>query len=134
MRRDESKTKMAKGKILVVDDDLMIRQLLSEELTDLGYDVETAENSGEAIYRLRRDDYDLILLDIRLLGMSGIKLYRVMEKTPQSLADRVIFITGDVMGEDTHKFLSDTKCSCITKPFHMAQLTKEINHILIQQA
>ncbi len=126
--------KTARGKILVVDDELIVRQLLNEELTQEGHEVAIAESSGEALYRLQRDKYDVILLDIKMCGMSGIGLYRLMEKMPQTLVNRIIFITGDVMGIDTHKFLSETEASYITKPFDMEQLKESINRILSQQS
>jgi CheY-like chemotaxis protein len=122
-----------RAKILVVDDESVVRQLLGEELTEEGHHVDTAESAGTALYRIQNVRYDLILLDIKLRGMSGIELYRLMEKMPQSLIDRIIFITGDVMGTDTQKFLSETEAPYISKPFNMEQLNKEINHILDQR-
>jgi CheY-like chemotaxis protein len=122
--------KATRARILVVDDELAIRQLLSEELTDEGHYVDTAESAGEALYKLQNNNYGLILLDVRLRGMSGIKLYQLMGKMPRRLAKRVVFITGDVIGTDTREFLSETKATYISKPFSVAQLRKDVNRML----
>ena len=74
--------------------------------------------------------YSLILLDIKMPGTSGIELYGRMQKIALSLAERVIFITGDVMGTDTEAFLSKTKAPYITKPFDVHQLKKKIERFL----
>jgi CheY-like chemotaxis protein len=136
----KSRGKAKKGtraRILVVDDEPEIRQLLSEELTNEGYHVDTTESAGEALYKLQNDNndnYDLVLLDVKLCGMSGSELYRLMGKMPQSLIKKVIFITGDVMGTDTQKFLSETKAPYVSKPFNMEQLNKEIDLMLGQES
>jgi PAS domain S-box-containing protein len=122
--------KVTRARILVVDDELAIRQLLSEELTDEGHYVDTAESAGEALYKLQNNNYDLILLDVKLRGMSGIKLYQFMGKMPRHLAKRVVFITGDVIGTDTRKFFLETKATYISKPFNVAQLRKDVNRML----
>jgi CheY-like chemotaxis protein len=58
--------------------------------------------------------------------------YRHLRKRARSLAKRVIFITGDVMGKDTWQFLRRTKAPYLTKPFDEEKLEKEINRILTQ--
>ncbi len=130
---DESE-RIAGGKILVVDDEPTILQFLNEELTDEGYEVETVDNAGNALEMIRSGKYDLILLDIKLPGMSGIELYKWMQKTRSSLARRVVFITGDVMGVDTKKFLSRTKAHYLAKPFDTEQLKTKINQLFTDGA
>lgn len=100
----EEPGKVTKAKILVVDNELIVRQLLSEELTEERYKVETAESNGEAFYRLKRDEYDVILLDIKLQGMTGIDLYRLLQKTSQQLLLTQVWIlsgASPLLGEDT---------------------------------
>jgi DNA-binding response OmpR family regulator len=84
--------------------------------------------------RLKSEDYDVILLDVKLPGISGIEIYKQLQKRAKSLVRRVIFITGDVMGKETMAFLSRTRAPYITKPFDTEQLKKEINRILSQQS
>jgi len=64
--------------------------------------------------------------------MSGIELYKNMQKTARSLASRVVFITGDAMAPDTMSFLSRTKAPYISKPFDIKKLKQTIKRILAQ--
>jgi DNA-binding LytR/AlgR family response regulator len=66
--------------------------------------------------------------------MSGIELYKYMQKAVKSLARRVVFITGDMMSKDTAAFLSRTKALYITKPFDAERLKEDINRILTEGA
>ena len=124
----------AGARILVVDDEPGVRQFLSRLLTDEGHEVETVDNARDALERLKKDRYNLILLDIKMPEMSGIELYKRIRKIAESLAKRVVFITGDVIGADTRSFLSRSKALYISKPFDTEQLKREINRILTTPA
>jgi len=65
-------------------------------------------------------------------GMSGIELYKNMQKISRTLSRRVVFITGDVISTDTRNFLSRTKAAHITKPFDIEKLVKDINRMLAE--
>ena len=70
-----------KEKILVVDDELSIRGLFEEVLSEAGYDVRLAENGERALDILQEEDINVIFLDLRLFGMNGIELCRNIRKT-----------------------------------------------------
>lgn len=118
------------AKILVVDDEPSILDFLKRLLTEEGYQVETVNRANKALERLGSKKYDLILLDIKMPGMSGIKLYHCVQEMDPALAQRIIFITGDVMEKTTRDFFAQTKMSYITKPFTIEQLKREINQML----
>ena len=125
---------LSRARILVVDDDTIVQGFLTAILTEEGHEVEIVDNGDDALERLDSGDYDVILLDVKLPGMSGIELYRYMQKALKSLARKVIFITGDVMSKDTMGFLSRTSAPYITKPFDAEQLKKGVDRILSQQS
>jgi PAS domain S-box-containing protein len=127
---DERPQKVHRARILVVDDEPSTLEFLSRLLTNEGHEVDTVTNAAEAFEMVKNKRYSLILLDIKMPGASGIELYGRMQKIAQSFAERVIFITGDIMGTDTEAFLSRTKAPYITKPFDVNQLKKEIEHFL----
>jgi CheY-like chemotaxis protein len=116
----------------VVDDEPAVRQLLSEVLTEEGHGVETVDNADDALEMISNRRYGLILLDIKMPGMTGIELYKRIQKIARSLGRRIVFITGDVIGTDTQEFLAKTNAHYINKPFDIKQLKKEVNHILAQ--
>jgi PAS domain S-box-containing protein len=126
----EKPPKAPRAKILVVDDEPSTLDFLSRLLTNEGHGVDTVSNAAEAFEMVKNKRYSLILLDIKMPGASGIELYGRMQKIAQSFAERVIFITGDIMGTDTEAFLSRTKAPYLTKPFDVNQLKKKIEHFL----
>ena len=96
---------MAGAKILVIDDEPIVRNFLSRLLADEGYLVETASHAEDALEMVMTNRYRLILLDIKMSGMSGIELYEHFQKMTPSVARRIVFVTSDVMGADTREFL-----------------------------
>ncbi|MBM4446650.1 MAG: response regulator, partial [Chloroflexi bacterium] len=86
--------------------------------------------AAEALKKIESQKYNLILADIKMPGMSGVTLYKRIQKIDKSLARRVVFITGDIMGADTEKFLSETKVAHIDKPFDAEQLSTEVKRAL----
>jgi len=99
-------------------------------LTGEGHKVETVDNAAEALKKIESRKYDLILVDIKMPGMSGVELYKRIQKIDKSLARRVVFMTGDVMGADTDKFLAEAKVAHIDKPFDAEQLSREVKRAL----
>ncbi len=111
-----------KGKILSVEDEPSIRQLCQRVLTSQGYQVDFAINGVAAESMLMKADYDLLLVDIKTPVMDGKQLYRYIKKRYPELADRVIFTTGDVIGDDTRDFLEQTGRPFLLKPFSPDEL------------
>ena len=71
-------------KILIVDDELGMREGCRRSLERYGYDVHTAENSSEGLRMLREEPYDLVLVDIIMPGMSGLELLdRIRQQDPK---------------------------------------------------
>src|SRR5216684_8866933 len=66
------------GRILVVDDDPQIRRVMRLTLTAQGYEVSDAKSGEEALERLNSEKYDLVLLDMNMSGMGGIKICRTL--------------------------------------------------------
>jgi PAS domain S-box-containing protein len=119
-----------KAKILVVDDEPVVRQLVTEVLTAEGHEVETTADGEDALNRIKNNGYSIILVDMKLPGISGGELYERVQMMAGPLAKRVVLITGDVMGADTEAFITRTKVPCITKPFDVKQLKAEIRRLL----
>jgi signal transduction histidine kinase/ActR/RegA family two-component response regulator/putative methionine-R-sulfoxide reductase with GAF domain len=132
--KESSKPKASRGaKILVVDDEATILELVDRLLTRQGYEVETAGDGAEAVKRVLQDEYDIILLDMLMPQKGGIDTYReIVERRPE-VASRVIFATGDLATEDTRAFLEETRAGYIAKPFDLAELTQAIKEMLEHQ-
>jgi CheY-like chemotaxis protein len=120
-----------KGRILVVDDEPGVRTLLGKVLTQSGHSVDTIGDASEGLDKLGAGViYDVILIDVRMPGMNGTEMYsRILEKMPE-MKNRIIFITGDVMGADIKVFLNQNKLPYLAKPFDIELLKKQIDVII----
>lgn len=83
---------MSKGKILVVDDEENIRLLLSEELSDEGYEVDTAANADECFQKFNKQKFDLVVLDIEMPGKNGIEIAGQLRKDQPGL--KIVLLTA----------------------------------------
>lgn len=126
----DDKVNAGRARILVVDDEPAILHLVKTVLEAEGHIVDTSNDSLSALEMIRSNRYNLILLDIKLPGMSGTELYKRIREIAGSLARRVVFITGDVMGSDTQNFISRNSAQYLAKPFTAEALSREVNRIL----
>ncbi len=118
-------------RILVVEDEPAISQVCLRVLTSERFEVDIAANGELAQAKLQeKDDYTLILIDIRTPVMNGKELYQwIKEKYPE-LTNGVIFTTGDVMGGDTQSFLELAGRPFLPKPFTPDELRTTVQQAL----
>ena len=80
--------------------------------------------------KLESTHYDIVLMDIRMPGMSGMELYaRVIGKHPE-FAGKVIFMTGDSSDRTTRTFLDENKLTFLAKPFDIQTLLEKVKGLL----
>jgi signal transduction histidine kinase/CheY-like chemotaxis protein len=125
--------KSGKRRILIVDDEVSILDSLSRLLVKQGYTVETVDNCLPALDMILSQKYDFIFLDIKLPGMSGIELYREIEKADASIVRRIAFLTGNIMEKETRQFLQENQATYFLKPFVFKQLIKELDALLSRE-
>ena len=114
---------------LVVDDEESNAALVRRVLSSAGYEVESTTLSRRALVMIERTAYDAVISDVKMPELSGQDLYiRSCQFRPE-MARRFIFITGDIDGEETRRFLEDTGCSYFMKPFNLDRLTAAVDHI-----
>ena len=120
--------------ILVVDDEPEIAAILVEALERDGYRIETAENGADALRRLERHRYDLVMSDTKMPVMDGIELYREMARRFPALQRRIIFVTGDVLDAEKQRFLESTGVPVLTKPFDLSEVRRVVRRRLVATA
>jgi len=108
-------------KVLVIDDEEMILQMVRETLQDHGYEVDVAPDGETALQRLSQTAYDLALCDWKMPGLNGQQVYERIQVSHPKLSERMIFITGDVINDKTQQFLHDRKKVCLSKPFSLVE-------------
>jgi CheY-like chemotaxis protein len=117
-------------RVLVVDDEDSIQQLLTGVLTMEGHTVELAGNGREALDRVEREAFDLIITDIKMPVMSGTDLYAHLRDAGHPLARRLIFITGDTVAPDTRRFLQGVDNAVLPKPFRLRDVRESLRATL----
>lgn len=113
-------------KILIVEDDKNISDLIKLSLTKTGYDCECSYDGIEAADLIENNQYDLILLDIMLPGADGFELIEYIK----AMDIPVIMLTAKSRVEDKVKGFKLGADDYITKPFELAELTARIENIL----
>ena len=106
-----------KKKILIVDDDALIRQLLSLILKSAGYSVVEAVNGKDALDKLNEATIDLIITDLRMPQMDGIELTRKIRTNPDYEHVPVVMLTSDFQGYKRQEGEQAGVNSWISKPF-----------------
>jgi signal transduction histidine kinase/CheY-like chemotaxis protein len=107
--------------VLLVEDDAVVGDLLTEFLAVDGHGVDRAVDGREALDRLRQRPYDLIVTDIHMPDVDGATFYRELQEIAPGLARRVVFVTGDVMRPETQAFLAESGLAYLEKPFDLGQ-------------
>jgi len=112
------------ARVLVVEDEPALSAAVSEALTDSGFQVDCAGDGQEALDQIQKTVYDLLVCDLKMPRMDGPTLYRAIIATEPALARRMIFVTGDVAGTEAERFLEESGCQWLAKPFRLGDLLK----------
>ncbi len=116
------------NKILVVDDDPQLREVIVETLKAAGYSPESAADGLEALARLEKEEFDLLLLDVRMPRMDGLEVLgrlRALSRHP-----KVLVMTADDTPETLLRVIREQACEYITKPFEPAALVETVTRAL----
>jgi CheY-like chemotaxis protein len=118
-----------KERALVVEDEPAVSQFSQRVLVGEGYTVQTAGDGQTAQDILEHEDYELIFLDVRMKGMTGIELYQWLKEKYAEKAEKVVFMTGDVMSGNTQTFLEHAHLPFLLKPFTPNELRNAIKEL-----
>ena len=110
-------------RILVVDDEPIILDLLVDALSTGRHTVDTAGSGGEALRRMEHADYDLVLLDLRMPDMDGRQVFETIAARWPRLKERIVFASGDTVRPDTREFIETSGRPCVDKPFRLEALS-----------
>jgi len=114
--------------VLIVDDEVVMRESLRDWLTDSGYQVEIAEEGEEALKTIAEHDFGLVILDLRLPGKDGIEVLReAKEKRPQL---KGVIITAYPSAQTAVEAVKEGAIGYLPKPFDLNNLEKLIQETL----
>jgi len=116
--------------VLIVEDERALATAVAEALTDAGLQVNHAGDGQEALACVRNANYDVVICDLKMPRVDGMTLYRAIAAATPELARRVIFVTGDVAGTDAERFLEESGCRWLAKPFRLSDLLRAVRETL----
>ena len=116
--------------VLIVEDEPALAAAVADALAEAGFRVDRASDGEEALQRVRQQTYDLVICDLKMPRLDGQAFYRAIEATAPALARKVIFVTGDVAGTDTERFLEETGCQWLAKPFRLRDLLRVARDVM----
>ena len=109
-----------KFKILITDDDMDLRELLTEAVKNWGYVVSVARDGDEALRKLRMERFDIVITDLMMPGMDGLALLQKIKDLDKEVL--VIIITGYATIETAVKAIESGAYDYIAKPFRLDEL------------
>jgi two-component system, cell cycle sensor histidine kinase and response regulator CckA len=124
------KEAMRGASVLVVEDEHALASAMGEALQDAGLKVDIAGDGEDALARIRQGGYDAVICDLKMPRVSGMVIYRAIAAATPSLARRVIFVTGDVAATDAERFLAESGCRWLVKPFRIGDLLRAVRDTL----
>jgi two-component system NtrC family sensor kinase len=116
--------------VLLVEDERALAAAVADALRDAGLKVDYAGDGEEALSQVRQNTYDAVICDLKMPRVDGMMLYRAIAAATPLLARRMIFVTGDVVGPDAERFLEDSGCRWLAKPFRLADLLRAVRETL----
>ncbi len=117
-------------RVLVIDDEEPILQMVREALTPQGYEVDIVSDGATALRRMSEKQYDIALCDWKMPGLNGQQVYERARAVSPKLSNHMIFITGDIINEHTRKFLEQQNKICLPKPFTISEFRSAIKQVL----
>ncbi len=118
------------ARVLVVDDEPELADLLREMLESAGYEVATAESGAVALALLAEARFDAVVSDLRMPDMDGAQLWQEISAQAPVLGRRMLFVTGDTLSPDAAEFLRRSRCPALDKPFSKAALLAGVAELL----
>jgi two-component system, NtrC family, sensor kinase len=120
----------AAGRILVVEDEPTVAQLIVDVLREEGHDAESVLDSQDGLTLISRSQYDLVICDLRMPRLDGPAFYDALVRSGSPVRDKILFTTGDTLAPRTIEFLEPNGFPYLAKPFLVEELKLAVNRML----
>jgi DNA-binding NtrC family response regulator len=119
-----------KTPVLVIEDEPSVLSFVKAALERAGYSVAPVATGAEALTKLKSDNYLGVVSDMRTPGgVDGADVHAWISANKPELSSRVIFITGDIVNDETAATLRRTGAPCVEKPFRVRQLLEIVKRV-----
>ena len=122
--------KNRRPRVLALDDEPSIRAFLRKVLAGAGIDCSPFQDGSQALEGMRDMDFDVMLVDHRMPGMSGTEFYEAAVEFRPGLARRVVFMSGDVLNPDLRGFATQRGIRLLAKPFDIEAVIRVVREVL----
>ena len=116
--------------VLALDDEPSIRAFLRKALAAAGMDCQPAQDGAAALEVLRETAFDVMLIDHRMAGMRGTEFYEAAVEFRPEMAERAIFMSGDVLNPDLLGFANQRGIRLLAKPFDIDAVVRIVREVL----
>ncbi len=121
---------LKKKRILVVDDEKYILEFFVDVFQSLPLPIDTANNGQMALEKMENLQYDVVITDYRMPQMNGKELFNWIKEHRPELANRIVFVTGDTVSNETRSFFEENLCRFLAKPFKIEEVKEVIRQII----
>jgi CheY-like chemotaxis protein len=121
------------ARVLVVEDEPTVARLIADVLEDEGLHVDVLLDGREALERAGREPFELVICDMKMPGLDGQHFYKSLARARNPLQERFLFVTGDVIAQQTQDFLERNSLPHVAKPFRVEELTEKVFSLLDNQ-
>jgi CheY-like chemotaxis protein len=120
------------GRILVVEDEDPVADLIVETLQDAGHRVGRSRRRSEALERLRDETFDVVIVDLRMPGMGEAEFRAALQSLDPGLVGRLVLVTGDTLSPEPEALGRKLRVPVLHKPFDLGALLEAVHSRLDQ--
>ena len=128
--RAAAESRGRRKRVLVVEDEPTVAQLIADVLQEEGHDVETLLDSRKGLDLAERQSFDLVICDLKMPQLDGQAFYAALESSGNPLQHRILFVTGDTLAAHTMEFLETHHLPFVAKPFLVEELKRAVDSVL----
>jgi CheY-like chemotaxis protein len=127
----ETAAQTSKLPVLIIEDEPSVMSFVRAALERAGYSVATASSGAEALPLLEEQDFMGVVSDMRTPGgVDGADVHAWLAANRPQLVSKLVFITGDIVNEETAQTLRKTGAPCVEKPFRISQLMEVVKKVM----
>lgn len=128
--RSRKASKFSDRSFLIVDDDAAFTEVVRAWAKRHGARATVVRDGREALERIQREDYDALIVDLKMPGMDGYELHLRLAVERPDLLRRTVFVTGDRSNPEAEEFLARSDALCLEKPFDLSDLEEAVRDVL----
>jgi CheY-like chemotaxis protein len=128
--RPDSGGTMAVKRVLAVENNDLVLSFIELSLGTAGYEVDTAHNGKEALAKIDREAYDVIVSDVRMPEVDGVELCQELERRRSPVRQRMVLLSNDDTLTEHRAFLDASGVARLAKPVGLADLCGVVEHLI----